>query len=120
MKIKIDPILAVEFGRAVPRSDQVRYYYVIGNYPDVVLVTWERTLLEWVGREAILLVNTDEVDGWIICEKFSKAPARWRDAEIGELAQITIRPLDGWRNPPPGPPQLLSVAIKEIFGDIES
>ena len=119
MKVKVDPVLAVEFGRATPRPNQVRYYYVIGNYPYVVLVTWERTLLEWIGREAILLVNTDEVDGWLICEKFPKAPARWRNAQMGELAQITIRPLDGWKNPPPSPSRPLSAAMREIFGDVE-
>lgn len=35
MKIKVDNrLIAVEFGRAIPRPDQVRYYYQLAVYDD--------------------------------------------------------------------------------------
>lgn len=119
MKVLVDTIVVSEFGRAVPRPNQVRYYYVVSGRPDLVLVTWEMTLTEWRGREAILLVDTETVTGSIICQQFPKAPARWRTCGPGEVSGATIRPLQGWKRPPPGPPKPLSQALAEIFGDVE-
>lgn len=117
MKIKVDNLLvAVEFGRATPRPDQVRYYYQLAGYDDVVLITHGKSYPEWNGDMAVMLVDTETTTGSIICQKFPKAPARWRDAGPGEVTAVTIRPL--WDKPPRGRVTFFSQAIKEVLGDL--
>lgn len=43
MKVKVDNrLLALEFGRQSVQTDQVRYYYQLAGFEDVILVTQPR------------------------------------------------------------------------------
>lgn len=91
MKVKGDNILhVVEFGRATPRTDSHRWYYQVIGYDDLILVTHDYPYPEWNGRPGIVLVNSETLDGSIVCHQFPKAPARWDGR--ADLVQITVRP----------------------------
>ena len=91
MKVLGDNVMhVVEFGRATPRADSLRWYYQVVGYEDLILVCHDHPYPEWNGRLGIILVNSETIDGSAICQKFQKAPARWHSR--ADLVQITIRP----------------------------
>jgi hypothetical protein len=112
MKIAIDnKLAAVEFGRQSVQTNQVRYYYQVPGYPDLVMVCHDRSYPEWRGKTGILLVETRSIRGDIICSLFPKAPSRWRTNP--DLVQITIR---ADRRHTPGKRRWLSEAVAELIG----
>lgn len=112
MKILGDNVLhAVEFGRRTPRPDSHRWYYQVIGYDDLILVCHDYPYPEWNGRSGIVLVNSETVDGSIVCQQFVKAPARWNGR--ADLVQITVR-LDVRRTKGQG--MALSAAVLHFVG----
>ena len=112
MKIRGDNVLhVVEIGRATPRTDSNRWCYQVVGYDDLILVCHDYSYPEWNGRFGFILVNSETVDGSIICQKFLKAPARWNGRT--DLVQITVRP-DARRTRGQG--ALLSEAVVYFVG----
>jgi hypothetical protein len=112
MKILGDNLLHVsEFGRRTPRTDSLRWYYQVIGYEDLILVCHDYSYPEWNGRSGIVLVNSETVNGMIVCQQFPKAPARWNGRF--DLVQITVR-VDQRRTRGQGLP--LSQAVHRFIG----
>lgn len=113
MYVIVDSILRVrEFGRRGGfRANQVRFYYIVEGYPNLVLRCDEQPYQEWDGKPAVALFEFNGVDGHKLLSHFPKAPARWGDEH---LVQVTIRPE---QRPVEGPPQVtFSEAVRQALG----
>ena len=83
-----------EFGRRGGFiANQVRFYYVVEGYPNLVLRCDEQPYDEWDGRAAVALFDFTNVDGRKLLSQFPKAPARWRDESFNSIDPIegTVR-----------------------------
>jgi hypothetical protein len=100
----------IEFGRQ-PVGGNVRFYYQVVGYGCLILVMQEGDYLTEQGKVRVALFNFDTIRGDIICDKFPKAPAAWRDHD--GLIQCSVkRP----KEIPRGQGKLLSEAIREMIG----
>lgn len=109
MKIIIDDPPIRQFGLRIYQG-QLRYYYMIPNNPNAILVIQGDDHKGVLGKTGIALVS-QKANGNIICELFPKAPARWQGKQ---LTQISIK-LDATQLPP-GKATPLSKALKIIHG----
>lgn len=113
MYVTVDNVLKVrEFGRRGGfKANQVRFYYIVEGYPNLILRCDEQPYGEWDGKPAVALFGFGGVDGRKLLSHFPKAPARWKNAD---LVQVTIRPE---QRPVDGPPQVtFSEAVKQQLG----